>query len=620
MQQSQSFALKRVKEVLWVLAVSFVVVGTARMITGLGASSYMSDAIPWGLWKIFNMVAGAALATGGFVVACVIYVFQLEKYRPLARVAIVVAFLGYGASLTALLFDIGLPWRGWHPFFMWNYHSFLFEVFWCVSCYWGVTAFEMLPIVFERLPWPKVTHFLHEIALPIIVIGITLSTMHHSSLGSLFMTSPTRLHPLWFSTWIPIEFFTSAMGSGMAGIILVVIVVSWLYNRSLNMPVLTGMAKACAGMLMVYFGIRAVDFTVHDKWQYVFGPDVTWESWVFMVEIMLQVILPVLIIAVPALRTSRGGLLAAASSAVLGLSMHRIDVGIVGYFRTAGEVYFPSLGEWLLSLGVISAAALVFLFLVERFYVLEAPDDCESPEAEGAHADMARQWTLEEFISIATSPGAMRVAVIIMVSIPLAMFAVRNQALSPFKPELQPVRAPLGLESETIKRADLRIDGNRRDEFVIFPHKIHQEEHDFYEEQCRVCHHLSLPNDQATQCFHCHQDMNLPTDMFDHEAHQERHGGKDSCVECHDLDEPKGKLNSPKCIKCHEENMPGLTDYAPDKFTHMASGYKDAMHGVCITCHRRYGEELECMHEAECVGNCKNCHPDPARRETAMSR
>jgi hypothetical protein len=108
--------------------------------------------------------------------------------------------------------------------------------------------------------------------------------------------------------------------------------------------------------------------------------------------------------------------------------------------------------------------------------------------------------------------------------------------------------------------------------------------------------------------------------MFDHEAHQERHGGKDSCVECHDLDEPKGKLNSPKCVKCHQENMPGLKDYNPELFSHMASGYKDAMHGVCITCHRRYGEALECMHEAECVGNCKNCHPDLVQQETAMSR
>ena len=166
-----SLVLQRLKLGMWALAIAGAVVGFGRFAFGLGASTNMLDSLPWGWWKIFNMVAGAALATSGFVIAAVIYILRLKRYYPVARLSVLIGFLGYGSSLFSLLFDIGLPHRGWHPFFMWNPHSFLFEVFWCVSIYWGVTALELLPILSERFPFPKVTHFLHEIMLPFVVLG-----------------------------------------------------------------------------------------------------------------------------------------------------------------------------------------------------------------------------------------------------------------------------------------------------------------------------------------------------------------------------------------------------------------------------------------------------------------
>jgi hypothetical protein len=134
------FVLKRLKDLMWILFLSALVVGGSRFVYGLGATTNMMDALPWGWWKVFNMIAGAALATSGFVIAAIIYIFDLRQFRAVARLSVLVGFLGYGASLIALAFDVGLPHRGWHPFFMWNPHSFLFEVFWCVSLYWGVTA------------------------------------------------------------------------------------------------------------------------------------------------------------------------------------------------------------------------------------------------------------------------------------------------------------------------------------------------------------------------------------------------------------------------------------------------------------------------------------------------
>ena len=335
--------VKVLKDILWVIAFTGLVAGIGRFVNGLAATSNMTDGVPWGLWKIYNMVGGAALATSGFVVAAIIYAFKLEKYRPVVRLSVLIGFLGYGASLTALLFDIGLPHRGWHPFVMWSPHSFLFEVFWCVSVYWMVTAYEIVPVVLERFPFPRLVHFLHAAALPIVFLGITLSTMHHSSLGSLFMVSPTRLHPLWFSLFIPVQFFTSAMGAGLATIVLAIIVYGWLYNKKPNMPVIEGLAKASAALLLVYVAIRFADLTFmgDGRWNYVFGADQSWESGLFMAEVLLQVFIPVFIFFVPGLRKNVPVLTAGAAAAFIGLTMHRLDVGFIGYFRDSGTVLHP---------------------------------------------------------------------------------------------------------------------------------------------------------------------------------------------------------------------------------------------------------------------------------------
>jgi Ni/Fe-hydrogenase subunit HybB-like protein len=140
------------KDVLGVVAVLGAVAILMRLGLGLGASTHLSDAVPWGLWKILNMVAGVALATGGFTLACVVYVLRLETYRPLLRPAILIAFLGYGSSCFALLLDIGLPHRIWHPLFYWNEHSFLFEVAWCVMLYFSITVVEVVVMAAKGMP------------------------------------------------------------------------------------------------------------------------------------------------------------------------------------------------------------------------------------------------------------------------------------------------------------------------------------------------------------------------------------------------------------------------------------------------------------------------------------
>ena len=175
------------KDILWIIALSGLVAAVFRLLFGLGATTNLTDGVPWGFWKVFNMIAGVALSTSGFTVGFLVYVLQLKQFKPYLKPAILIAFLGYGCSCLALLFDIGLPYRFWHPIFMWNINSFLFEVFWCVLLYFTVTAIELAPIIFERFKAEKLIKFLHGIAFVVVIIGISLSSLHHSSLGSLFL-------------------------------------------------------------------------------------------------------------------------------------------------------------------------------------------------------------------------------------------------------------------------------------------------------------------------------------------------------------------------------------------------------------------------------------------------
>ena len=214
------FTLTRGVTAAWTVAAIILALGAyatfVRFFRGLGASTALNDLAPWGLWIGFDVMAGVALAAGGFVIAATVHIFHREKYEPLLRPAILTAFLGYLLVITGLLYDLGQPWRIWHTLIYWNPHSVLFEVAWCVMIYTGVLALEFAPIMFERLRVPRIRRILRTITIPLIILGITLSTMHQSSLGSMFLIFPSKLSALWYTPILPLLFFTSAVAVGLA--------------------------------------------------------------------------------------------------------------------------------------------------------------------------------------------------------------------------------------------------------------------------------------------------------------------------------------------------------------------------------------------------------------------
>jgi len=192
--------INKTKLVLWLILGITAAVALTRFLFGLGVTTNLSDNTPWGFWIGFDVMGGVALAAGGFVIAAFNYIFGKKKMHAVARAAILTAFLGYLAVAVGLLFDLGLPWNIWHMIIFWNPHSPLFEVGWCVMLYLSVLTMEFAPVVLEKYPkiplLAKINNALVKVRIPIVILGIMLSTLHQSSLGSLFLAMPYKLHPL----------------------------------------------------------------------------------------------------------------------------------------------------------------------------------------------------------------------------------------------------------------------------------------------------------------------------------------------------------------------------------------------------------------------------------------
>src|SRR3990172_9180676 len=387
--------LRTVKTVLWAIMGVLAVVTVARFIRGLGAVTNLSDAAPWGIWIAFDVMAGVALAAGGFTLAAAVYIFRLERYRSFTRPAILTAFLGYIAVAVGLLYDLGLPWHIWHPIVYPQPHSVLFEVAMCVMLYLTVLGLEFSPVVLEH-PWfdrRPLFHAAHRIlkraTIPLVIAGIMLSTLHQSSLGSLFLITPFRLHPLWYSPAIWVLFLVSAVGVGLLMVTLESYVSAWLFGHELPRERLPSLGRAAAVALLVYAALRLGDLAWRGRLGLAIEP--SGAAGLFWLEMALSAIVPGILLALPAVRQSVRGLGLTALVGVLGIIGYRFDVAIVAFSRPGGASYFPTWMEVAVSTGIVAGALLVFIFFVEHLKVYGDAHQAAEPVV---RPDPIRSWSL----------------------------------------------------------------------------------------------------------------------------------------------------------------------------------------------------------------------------------
>ncbi len=367
------------KVVVWALLIPGLYSLIYRFTHGLGLSTNLSDAFPWGLWVGFKLFA-IALAGGGFTLAAVVYIFNLERYRPVLRPMILTAFLAYSTFIASLIIDLGRPYRVWHPLVMWNHHSVMFEIAWCVMLYTTVLLLEFLPVVLERLGWHRQLHWLHSVMVPLVIAGVILSTLHQSSLGSLYLIVPGKLYPLWYTPIEPVFFFLSALCAGLA----MTIFESWYadkaFGKRLQLSLLTGLGRVLAVLLAFYLSLRGVDLARRGVVHLLLQPRS--ETYLFFLEIALLAIPMVMLFRVR-VHSNRTAFYFCSVSTLLGFVTNRMNVAITGMQASAGVHYFPKWTELSITLGLVAAAFTAFWYAVKYLPVF--------PRAERNHFQPTEQ-------------------------------------------------------------------------------------------------------------------------------------------------------------------------------------------------------------------------------------
>ena len=338
----------------------------ARFALGFAQATHLTDPQPWGLWVGLGTLCGVGLSAGGFGIAAAVYLLGFERYRPVLRTAVLVSFLGYMSVIAGMMYELGLPWRIWHPIVMWNRHSMLFEVSWCVMLYSTVLTLEFSPALVEKIPWTGVRSWYlrwqHSILIGLVLVGCVLSSLHQSFLGGLYLLTKGKLDPLWYTPYLTTLFYLSAIPAGLAVTVMALYLCIRSLNVQLNTSILSEVSRVIAPMLALYGIFRGVDLITHGAVPYMFR----WreETLSFWLEIGLFVIAPLILLSREQVRNNPQYLYWTCSLVVMGFMANRLNVSITGLQASAGVYYVPKWTEFAATLMVLTAAVLAFRYAV----------------------------------------------------------------------------------------------------------------------------------------------------------------------------------------------------------------------------------------------------------------
>ncbi len=364
-----------------IIILAGLVITVLRFTKGLGAVTNLDDNNPWGIWIGFDLLCGVALAAGGYVTSAACYIFGLKRYHSAVRPAILTAFLGYALVVLALHYDVGRPWRLPYPIFLSpGTTSLLYEVGLCVFLYLAVLFVEYSPAALEWLGLKKVRNLIVRMTLVLTIFGVVLSTLHQSSLGALFMIAPSKLHPLWYSNYLPVYFFISSIFAGLS----MVIFEGTLAHRFLHDKmdathlkesegVALGFSKAASFVMMGYLSVKLIGISVDNNWHLLFTG---WGLW-FLLELIGFVALPAFLYSLAVRERNLRWARWAAAWSVLGVVLNRLNISVVAFnwHLPSAQRYFPSWMEIGTSIFIVTLGVVIYRFITTRMPIFyEHPD------------------------------------------------------------------------------------------------------------------------------------------------------------------------------------------------------------------------------------------------------
>lgn len=374
-----------------VIAAGIISVGAVliviRFAFGLGSITNLNQEFPWGIWIGFDVVTGVAFAGGAYVVTFMVYILRLERYRPIVRITVLNGFLAYVFYAGALLLDLGRPWNVINPIIgnSFGVSSVMFLVAWHFMLYMMAEFLEFSPAVAEWLGWKRARKILASMTLAAVVFGITLSTLHQSGLGALFLMAKSKIHPLWYSEFIPVLFFVSSTFAGLSMVIFEGSISHKVFKHRLSTKIksshddiVLGMAKICAGAMFVYFFLKVLVFIHEHHWSYL---NTTWGYW-FLVEIIGFVLIPFRLFTHAVKYKNIAVVKIASGMTLIGIVLNRLNTSVIAYNWQVVERYIPTWMEIEVTLAVICAELIVLRWIVTRMPILSDPPSWAREEKE----------------------------------------------------------------------------------------------------------------------------------------------------------------------------------------------------------------------------------------------
>ncbi|MEJ2543150.1 MAG: Ni/Fe-hydrogenase cytochrome b subunit [Calditrichaceae bacterium] len=356
-------------QVLTALAVISVILIAKRFIFGLGDVTGLNDGYPWGLWIVYDVVTGTAIACGGYAMAILVYIFNRGDYHPLVRSALMVSLFGYTLATVAIFIDVGRYWQ-LHNVFMPNYfnpNSAMFEVASCITLYVIVMWIEFSPAFMEKLQKKKQLKTINRLMFIFIALGVVLPTMHQSSLGTLMIAAGEKLSPLFQTMFLPLLFLISAISMGFSIVVFESIYSSLALKRPIETPLLSKLAKLIPWLIVVFLVIRFGDIIYRGELGLIFNFDLA--SIMFIIE-LLMFLIPAIILFSEKNRSSSQKLFVTSAVIVLAGSLYRFDTFIVVFNPGHGYHYFPAFQELMITIGIIAMEIMAYLIFIKRLPVL----------------------------------------------------------------------------------------------------------------------------------------------------------------------------------------------------------------------------------------------------------
>ncbi len=348
------------------LAAAGLSVGFYRLYAGLGATTNMSKVFPWGIWISFDLTT-VALSGGAFTLAALVYVFHMRDLHAATRPTVLFGLLGYASVLVILFFDLGRWDRFWHFLVYPNINSALFEVSWCIAIYSVILVYEFSPVIVEKFGNNRVLETIKKFTVPMVIAGVTLSSMHQSSLGTLFIVMSPRLHPLWYSMLLPVFFLVSSIPAGISLILIGSFVSQSLFGHSLSAKVVEKLCWLAPWVLGVYLALKLGELLVVEELDLLFSSGIY--SLLFWAELVIGVILPIILFSFRQIRESRTGSVIGALLVAAGIVLNRFNTTWFAIKPLNGVYYSPSWMEIAVLVGVAAGVLLVFTLISHYFPV-----------------------------------------------------------------------------------------------------------------------------------------------------------------------------------------------------------------------------------------------------------